>query len=77
MKQELVLITGMSGSGKSVALHAFEDAGYFCVDNLPPELLLDFVQLEQRQDAQPHQPPPTMGVQKAQALQEGGDHGDA
>jgi UPF0042 nucleotide-binding protein len=52
MKQELVLITGMSGSGKSVALHALEDAGYFCVDNLPPELLLDFVQLEQRQDAQ-------------------------
>jgi hypothetical protein len=37
---ELVLITGMSGSGKSVALHAVEDAGYFCVDNLPPELLL-------------------------------------
>ena len=39
MKQELVLITGMSGSGKSVALHALEDAGYYCVDNLPPELV--------------------------------------
>jgi UPF0042 nucleotide-binding protein len=52
MKQELVLITGMSGSGKSVALRALEDAGYFCVDNLPPELLLEFVQLEQQQDAQ-------------------------
>jgi hypothetical protein len=37
---EIVLITGMSGSGKSVALHALEDAGYYCVDNLPPELLL-------------------------------------
>ncbi len=49
MKQELVLITGMSGSGKSVALHALEDAGYYCVDNLPPELLLPFVQLEQQQ----------------------------
>jgi UPF0042 nucleotide-binding protein len=36
---EIVLITGMSGSGKSVALHALEDAGYYCVDNLPPELL--------------------------------------
>jgi UPF0042 nucleotide-binding protein len=34
---ELVLITGMSGSGKSVALHALEDAGFYCVDNLPPE----------------------------------------
>ncbi len=48
MKRELVLITGMSGSGKSVALHALEDAGYYCVDNLPPELLLPFVQLEQQ-----------------------------
>jgi RNase adapter protein RapZ len=44
---ELVLITGMSGSGKSVALRALEDAGYYCVDNLPPELLADFVRLEQ------------------------------
>ena len=33
---ELVVITGMSGSGKSVALNALEDAGYYCVDNLPP-----------------------------------------
>ena len=48
MKRELALITGMSGSGKSVALHALEDAGYYCVDNLPPELLLPFVQLEQQ-----------------------------
>lgn len=48
---ELVLITGMSGSGKSVALHALEDAGYYCVDNLPPELLLDFVALEQQHRA--------------------------
>ena len=48
---EIVLITGMSGSGKSVALHALEDAGYFCVDNLPPELLMQFVMLEQEQKA--------------------------
>jgi UPF0042 nucleotide-binding protein len=39
-------ITGISGSGKSVALHALEDAGFFCVDNLPPELLRDFIRLE-------------------------------
>ena len=44
--REIVLVTGISGSGKSVALHALEDAGYFCVDNLPPELLRDFVRLE-------------------------------
>ena len=43
---EIALITGMSGSGKSVALRAYEDAGYYCVDNLPPELLLSFVSLE-------------------------------
>ncbi|MFZ9510924.1 MAG: RNase adapter RapZ, partial [Burkholderiaceae bacterium] len=50
MKSELdlVVITGMSGSGKSVALHALEDAGYYCVDNLPPELLLDFISLEKQ-----------------------------
>lgn len=46
MELELVLITGMSGSGKSVALHAVEDAGYYSVDNLPPELLLSFVKLQ-------------------------------
>ena len=48
---EMVLITGMSGSGKSVALHALEDAGYYCVDNLPPELLRGFVALEQQHAA--------------------------
>ena len=48
---EMVLITGMSGSGKSVALHALEDAGYYCVDNLPPELLAPFVALERKHQA--------------------------
>jgi UPF0042 nucleotide-binding protein len=45
-RREVVLITGISGSGKSVALHALEDAGFFCVDNLPPELLREFIRLE-------------------------------
>ena len=45
--RELVLITGISGSGKSVALHALEDTGFFCVDNLPPELLRDYMRLAQ------------------------------
>lgn len=44
---ELVLVTGMSGGGKSIAMHALEDAGFFCVDNLPPELLPHFLKLEQ------------------------------
>ena len=51
MELELILITGMSGSGKSVALNALEDAGYYCVDNLPPELLLQFVKLVQERQA--------------------------
>jgi UPF0042 nucleotide-binding protein len=44
----LAVITGVSGSGKSIALHALEDAGYFCVDNLPPELLDPFIALEEQ-----------------------------
>lgn len=36
---QLVLISGLSGSGKSIALHVLEDAGYYCVDNLPATLL--------------------------------------
>jgi UPF0042 nucleotide-binding protein len=39
----IILITGISGSGKSVGLNALEDAGYFCVDNLPPTLLRQLV----------------------------------
>jgi RNase adapter protein RapZ len=48
---QLVLITGMSGSGKSVALTALEDVGFYCVDNLPPELLESFISLEQSHEA--------------------------
>lgn len=41
----LVIITGMSGAGKTVAVQSFEDLGYFCVDNLPPTLLPKFLEL--------------------------------
>ncbi|MDP2015319.1 RNase adapter RapZ [Hydrogenophaga sp.] len=51
MPIHLVLITGMSGSGKSVALTALEDVGFYCVDNLPPELLESFIELEQSHKA--------------------------
>ncbi|MGM0420197.1 MAG: RNase adapter RapZ [Bacillota bacterium] len=40
-----IIITGMSGAGKSLALDTFEDNGYFCVDNLPPTLILKFADL--------------------------------
>ncbi|MGG0655136.1 RNase adapter RapZ [Rummeliibacillus pycnus] len=42
---ELIIITGMSGAGKSVAIRSFEDLGYFCIDNLPPALLPTFLNL--------------------------------
>jgi UPF0042 nucleotide-binding protein len=42
---DLVVITGYSGAGKSTAMNVFEDAGYFCVDNLPPEMIRALVEL--------------------------------
>ncbi|HLU23023.1 RNase adapter RapZ [Lederbergia graminis] len=42
---QLVIITGMSGAGKTVAIHSFEDLGFFCVDNLPPALMPKFLEL--------------------------------
>src|SRR5205807_701645 len=42
---ELVIITGMSGSGKASVLKAFEDLGYYCVDNLPVDLIPQFAEL--------------------------------
>lgn len=42
---QLVIITGMSGAGKTVAIQSFEDLGFYCVDNLPPTLLPKFLEL--------------------------------
>ena len=42
---EIVIITGMSGAGKTVAVQSFEDLGFYCIDNLPPELLVMFLDL--------------------------------
>ena len=42
---ELVVITGMSGAGRSQAIHTFEDLGYFCIDNLPPAFIGQLVDL--------------------------------
>ncbi len=43
--EDLVVISGFSGAGKSTAMAVFEDAGYFCVDNLPPEMIRNLVEL--------------------------------
>ncbi|WP_077706928.1 RNase adapter RapZ [Virgibacillus dokdonensis] len=45
LETKLVIITGMSGAGKTVAVQSFEDLGYYCVDNLPPTLLPKFIEL--------------------------------
>lgn len=45
---DLVVISGRSGSGKTVALHALEDLGFYCVDNLPVELLYNMIDLAKR-----------------------------
>ena len=53
MARELIVVSGLSGSGKSIALKVLEDAGYYCVDNLPATLLLevaDFLALEAGQE---------------------------
>ena len=49
----LVIVSGMSGSGKSVALNTFEDLGFYCVDNLPAELLPEFVRSITSREAAP------------------------
>jgi UPF0042 nucleotide-binding protein len=47
----MVVVTGMSGSGKSAALKAFEDIGYYCVDNLPLPLLFPFIHFAEQSDS--------------------------
>ena len=46
----LAIITGLSGSGKSTAVHVLEDLGYYCVDNIPPTLLPKFIELCENSD---------------------------
>ena len=43
---ELVVVSGMSGAGRTEAMHAFEDLGYFCVDNLPSSLIGSLLELQ-------------------------------
>ena len=53
MKQaRIVIISGLSGSGKSTAIKALEDVGFFCVDNLPVALLPKFLELRAGSDSE-------------------------
>ena len=51
-KRPLVIVTGLSGAGKSNALRAFEDAGYFCIDNLPPAMMPAVLQTADQVDSE-------------------------
>ncbi|MDR1271406.1 MAG: RNase adapter RapZ [Clostridiales Family XIII bacterium] len=42
---EVVILSGLSGAGKSQAINSFEDMGYYCIDNMPPNLIKDFIKL--------------------------------
>jgi UPF0042 nucleotide-binding protein len=42
---ELIIVTGFSGAGKSQAMHCLEDLGYYCIDNMPPALIRNFIDL--------------------------------
>src|SRR6185437_3087328 len=64
---ELVIITGMSGSGKGSVLRAFEDLGYYCVDNLPLELIPRFAELA-RQSPEIERTALVVDVREGQAL---------
>lgn len=69
MSLDVVFLTGISGSGKSVAINALEDAGYFCVDNLPPELLRGLITLElARAEPQRRRVAVAVDVRSAQSL---------
>lgn len=48
---KLVIITGMSGAGKTVAMQCFEDMGYFCIDNMPPGLFMKFLEVAKESGA--------------------------
>lgn len=69
---KILVITGMSGSGKSKALNYFEDNGYYCLDNMPVKLLVDFVKLLQKQSDCPQKVCMTMDVRDANISSDAG-----
>ena len=66
----LLIISGVSGAGKTTAMHALEDLGFFCVDNLPPPLLPAFIDLITRPDAEMSQAALVMDAREGHFLQE-------
>jgi UPF0042 nucleotide-binding protein len=67
---KFVILTGMSGAGKSTALKMLEDMGYFCVDNLPIPLILKFAELVHRTDGEPQKVAVGIDIRSGQILNE-------
>lgn len=63
--QHVIIVSGLSGAGKSTALKALEDMGYHCIDNLPPALLVDFAQHLQAEPGRYHRVALGMDVRTA------------
>lgn len=47
---DCIIVTGLSGSGKSLAINALEDIGFYCIDNMPPQLIPKFAEISSRSD---------------------------
>ena len=67
---QVVILTGMSGAGKSTALNMMEDMGYFCMDNLPVALIEKFMELADREDGQFQNVAISIDIRNGQALGE-------
>ena len=67
---KFVILTGMSGAGKSTALKIMEDIGYFCVDNLPIALIDKFAELAALQDAELQKVAVGVDIRSGQSLGE-------
>lgn len=67
---QVVILTGMSGAGKSTALKMMEDMGYFCMDNLPVALIEKFMELADREDGQFQNVAISIDIRNGQALGE-------
>ena len=67
---KFIILTGMSGAGKSTALKMMEDIGYFCVDNLPIALIEKFADLADLQDAELQKVAVGVDIRSGQTLEE-------
>ena len=70
MSKRFVIVTGMSGAGKSTVLKFLEDAGYFCVDNLPVPLILKFAELSLDTKSEKREIALGIDIRSGQALDE-------